>query len=86
MYIFMTFKGEGDRFLKVWVYAQIIFFGHNDVQKKTRKSYLKANVRKPKGSYTAHKEWAPSVKLLQQNINRRVRISGEGRVSLGHLH
>lgn len=35
-------------------------------------------MRKPKGSYWAHKEWAPSVKLLQQNFNRRVRISGEG--------
>ena len=27
-------------------------------------------VRKPKGSHRAYKEWAPSDKLLQQNINR----------------
>ena len=27
-------------------------------------------VWKPKGSHRAYKEWAPSVKLLQQNINR----------------
>ena len=27
-------------------------------------------VRKPKGSHRAYKEWSPSVKLLQQNINR----------------
>ena len=26
--------------------------------------------RKPKGSHRAYKEWAPSVKILQQNINR----------------
>ena len=25
-------------------------------------------VRKPEGSYQAYKEWAPSVKLLEQNI------------------
>ena len=27
-------------------------------------------VRKPKGSHLAYKEWAPSVKLSQQNIIR----------------
>ena len=27
-------------------------------------------VRKPLRSYRTYKEWAPSVKLLQQNINR----------------
>ena len=27
-------------------------------------------VKKPKGSHRAYKEWAPSVKILQQNINR----------------
>ena len=36
-------------------------------KRKTRKYKL---VRKPKGSHRAYKEWAPSVKILQQNINR----------------
>ena len=36
-------------------------------KKKTRKYKLE---RKPKGSHRAYKEWAPSVKILQQNINR----------------
>ena len=36
-------------------------------KRKTRKYKLE---RKPKGSHRAYKEWAPSVKILQQNINR----------------
>ena len=35
--------------------------------------------RKPKGSHGAYKEWAPSVKLLQQNINRIIHAKINGR-------
>ena len=41
-----------------------------DVQKTRKFKYLKLMVRKPKGSHLAYKEWAPSVKLSQQNIIR----------------
>ena len=30
--------------------------------------------RKPKESHLAYKEWAPSIKLLQQNINLELYI------------
>ena len=33
----------------------------------------------PKGSHRAYKEWAPSVKLLQQNINRIIHAKINGR-------
>ena len=35
--------------------------------------------RKPKGSHRAYKEWAPSVELLQQNINRIIDAIINGR-------
>ena len=35
--------------------------------------------RKPKGSHRPYKEWAPSVKLLQQNINRIIDAIINGR-------
>ena len=38
--------------------------------KNKKFNYLKLMVRKPKGSHLAYKEWAPSVKLSQQNIIR----------------
>ena len=39
-------------------------------KKNKQKIFKKLMVRKPLRSYRAYKEWAPSVKLLQQNINR----------------
>ena len=40
--------------------------------------------RKPKGSHWAYKEWAPSVNLSQQNINRIIhtKINGKTTVNL----
>ena len=35
--------------------------------------------RKPRGSHRAYKEWAPSIKLLQQNINRIIHAKINGR-------
>jgi len=37
--------------------------------------------RKPKGSHRACKEWAPPVKLLQQNINRIIHAKINGRAT-----
>ena len=36
----------------------------------------------PKGSHQAYKEWAPSVKLLQQNIYRIIREKINGRATV----
>ena len=41
--------------------------------KKTRKSTF-FKTKKSKGSHRAYKEWAPSVKLLQQNFNRIIKF------------
>ena len=38
--------------------------------------------RKPKGSHRAYKKWAPSVKLLQQNINRIIHAKINGRATV----
>ena len=40
--------------------------------------------RKPKESHLAYKEWAPSIKSLQQNINRIIhsKINGRATVNL----
>ena len=38
--------------------------------------------RKSKGSHRAYKEWAPSVKSLQQNMNRVIRSKTNAIVNL----
>ena len=39
-------------------------------------------VRKPKKSHYAYKEWAPSVKLLRQNIIRIIHSNINGRATV----
>ena len=38
--------------------------------------------RKPKGNHWAYKEWAPSVKLLQQNMNRIIHAKIKNRATV----
>ena len=54
----ISFKGEGDTFLKVWVYAQLstvyCFAMMMDKKKKQENLNKKLMARKPKGS---HWQW-----------------------------
>ena len=52
-----------------------------DVQKEEYQIFKKLMAMKPKGNHRAYKEWAPSVKLLQQNMNRIIHTKIDGRSS-----
>ena len=43
-------------------------------KKKQENCPIFFKTRKPKGRHRAYKEWAPSVKLLQQNFNRIIKF------------
>ena len=53
-----------------------------DVPKTRKSKYLKAHGEKPEKSNSAYKEWAPSVKLLRQNIIRIIHSNINGRATV----
>ena len=50
-----------------------------DVQKEENQIFKKLMAMKLKGNHRAYKEWAPPVKLLQQNMNRIIHPQIDGR-------
>ena len=81
-----TFKGEGDTFLKVWVYAQM-FLAIMMYKKKKQENLIKKLMwGSPREATGLIRNGLPQLNYYNKIFTEGWGFQEKGRVSLGHLH